>query len=186
MNPKISDFGMARIFGLDESEENTNRVVGTYGYISPEYAFHGLVSVKIDVFSFGVLLLELVSGRRNSSCYHPDHPLSLIGYAWQRLELVDPTFDEFCSHNQILRCIHIGLLCVQDHAVDRPNMPDVVSMLSNETMSLPEPKQPAFFSTTAVVNEASVPELKLKNCSINHVSITVMEARCCMHIEMCT
>ncbi|CAL9124505.1 unnamed protein product, partial [Musa acuminata var. zebrina] len=56
MNPKISDFGMARIFGGDETEVNTKRVVGTYGYMSPEYAMDGIFSVKSDVFSFGVLI----------------------------------------------------------------------------------------------------------------------------------
>ncbi|GLU14526.1 hypothetical protein SLE2022_310880 [Rubroshorea leprosula] len=184
MNPKISDFGMARIFGENESEENTSKVVGTYGYISPEYAFHGLVSSKTDVFSFGVLLLEIVSGRKNTSRYHTEHPLNLIGFAWQLwtddrgLELIDPTLDEFCPHDQILRCINIGLLCVQDHAVDRPTMSDVVSMLSNdEAVSLPEPNQPAFFIATANAKEAGVPKINSDHCSINQVSISVMEAR---------
>ncbi|GLT63601.1 hypothetical protein SLA2020_361560 [Shorea laevis] len=183
MNPKISDFGLARIFGLNESEANTNRVVGTYGYMSPEYTFHGLVSIKTDVFSFGVLLLELVSGRKNTSRYHSEHPLNLVGYTWQlwnedkALEIMDPTLDGFCPHNQILRCIHIGLLCVQDHAIDRPTMSDVVSMLSNETMLLPQPKQPAFFITSVVQQEVGGPEIKSENCSINQVSISVMEAR---------
>ncbi|KAF7814270.1 G-type lectin S-receptor-like serine/threonine-protein kinase CES101 isoform X2 [Senna tora] len=81
LNPKISDFGMARIFGLGEFEENTNRVVGTYGYMSPEYAMNGIVSIKTDVFSFGVLLLEILSSKKNNSRYDLDHhPLNLIGY----------------------------------------------------------------------------------------------------------
>ncbi|XP_029117890.1 G-type lectin S-receptor-like serine/threonine-protein kinase B120 isoform X2 [Elaeis guineensis] len=67
MNPKISDFGMARIFGGDQNEVNTNRIVGTYGYMSPEYGMGGLFSVKSDVYSFGVLILEIVSSSRNSS-----------------------------------------------------------------------------------------------------------------------
>nr|KJB67997.1 hypothetical protein B456_010G221100 [Gossypium raimondii] len=66
MNPKISDFGVAKIFGRDQNEANTNRVVGTYGYMAPEYAMEGLFSVKSDVFSFGVLLLEIISGKRNN------------------------------------------------------------------------------------------------------------------------
>ncbi|GKV51472.1 hypothetical protein SLEP1_g58125 [Rubroshorea leprosula] len=183
MNPKISDFGMARIFGENESEENTTRVVGTYGYISPEYAFHGLLSIKTDVFSFGVLLLEIVSGRKINSHYHTEDHLNLTGFAWQLwtedrgLELIDPTLDEFCPHDQILRCVHISLLCVQDHAVDRPTMSDVVSMLSNETVPLPKPNQPGFFITTANVKEAGVPKINSDRCSINQVSISVMEAR---------
>ncbi|KAF3612907.1 hypothetical protein FXO38_36550, partial [Capsicum annuum] len=72
MNPKISDFGMARYFGIDQSEEITSRIVGTYGYMAPEYAMHGQYSVKSDVFSFGVLLLEIISGKKNSAFYQSD------------------------------------------------------------------------------------------------------------------
>ncbi|WRX29238.1 Protein kinase domain - like 10 [Theobroma cacao] len=80
MNPKISDFGLARSFGGNETEANTNRVVGTYGYMSPEYAIDGWFSIKSDVFSFGVLVLEIVSGRRNRGFSHPDHNLNLLGH----------------------------------------------------------------------------------------------------------
>ncbi|XP_022845861.1 cysteine-rich receptor-like protein kinase 25 isoform X5 [Olea europaea var. sylvestris] len=80
MNPKISDFGMARIFGVDQSQGNTSRIVGTYGYMSPEYAMHGQFSVKSDVFSFGILILEIISGRKNSSFYQSDGAEDLISY----------------------------------------------------------------------------------------------------------
>ncbi|THG06146.1 hypothetical protein TEA_018156 [Camellia sinensis var. sinensis] len=80
LNPKISDFGMARIFCGNEHQANTRRVVGTYGYMSPEYAMQGSFSEKSDVFSFGVLLLEVVSGRRNTSFYDDEQSLSLLGY----------------------------------------------------------------------------------------------------------
>uniref|UniRef100_A0A5B7A748 non-specific serine/threonine protein kinase n=1 Tax=Davidia involucrata TaxID=16924 RepID=A0A5B7A748_DAVIN len=181
MNPKISDFGMARIFGLNESEANTNRVVGTYGYMSPEYAMKGIVSMKTDVFSFGVLLLEIVSGKKNNRCYHSEHPLNLIGYAWElwkegkSFELTDPTLEDSCTRSEILRCIHVGLLCVQDLAMDRPSMLDVVSMLANESLQLHAPKQPAFFIETGAPEAETVE--KLENCSINKLSISVMEAR---------
>ncbi|KAF8009501.1 hypothetical protein BT93_J0487 [Corymbia citriodora subsp. variegata] len=80
LNPKISDFGLARIFRGDDTEEETRRVVGTYGYMSPEYAFDGKFSVKSDVFSFGVLLLEIVSSKRNRGFQHPDHHHNLLGH----------------------------------------------------------------------------------------------------------
>ncbi|XP_058001394.1 G-type lectin S-receptor-like serine/threonine-protein kinase At4g27290 isoform X2 [Hevea brasiliensis] len=80
MNPKISDFGMARSFMGNETEANTKRVVGTYGYMSPEYAIDGLFSVKSDVFSFGVLVLEILSGKRNRGFSHPEHQLNLLGH----------------------------------------------------------------------------------------------------------
>uniref|UniRef100_A0A7N0UZL9 Protein kinase domain-containing protein n=1 Tax=Kalanchoe fedtschenkoi TaxID=63787 RepID=A0A7N0UZL9_KALFE len=66
MHPKIADFGMARLFIMDQTQGNTSRIVGTYGYMAPEYAMNGQFSVKSDVYSFGVLLLELVSGQKNS------------------------------------------------------------------------------------------------------------------------
>ncbi|XP_065635619.1 G-type lectin S-receptor-like serine/threonine-protein kinase CES101 [Quercus suber] len=160
MNPKISDFGMARIFGLKGSEENTNKVVGTYDYMSPEYAMNGVVSIKTNVFSFGVLLLEIVCGKKNNSRYQSDDLLNLIGYAWQ-------LWNE--GKVLVLRCIHVGLLCVQDHALDRPTMIDVVSMLSNEALQLSPPKQPAFF----INRVAEVLEI----CSLNNVTISVIEVK---------
>ncbi|KAL9366231.1 hypothetical protein Peur_037430 [Populus x canadensis] len=150
LNPKISDFGMARIFKFNDLEGNTNQIVGTRGYMSPEYVMEGIFSVKSDGFSFGVRLLEIVSGRRIQGPLEIDgHPLNLVGYAWELwkaggpFELVDPTLRESCSRDQVLRCIHVGLLCVEDNAVDRPIMSDVISMLTSEAQ-LPLPKQPEY------------------------------------------
>ncbi|XP_022140072.1 G-type lectin S-receptor-like serine/threonine-protein kinase At1g11330 isoform X2 [Momordica charantia] len=83
LNPKISDFGTARIFYSNEAQANTTRVVGTYGYMSPEYVMKGQFSEKSDVFSFGVLLLEIISGRKNTSFYDNEHALNLLGFAWK-------------------------------------------------------------------------------------------------------
>ena len=103
--------------------------------------------------------------------------------AWQLwnegkgLELIDlEILDESCPISEVLRCIHVGLLCVQDQATDRPTMLDVVSMLSNETLQLSPPKQPAFFINT-VAGEQKDSIIELENCSINNVTISVMEAR---------
>ncbi|KAM6576916.1 hypothetical protein CsatB_028753 [Cannabis sativa] len=83
MNPKISDFGLARAFGGDQIEGiNTNKVAGTYGYMAPEYAFNGLFSTKLDVFSFGTLMLEILSGKKSRDLYDKDSILNLIGLAW--------------------------------------------------------------------------------------------------------
>uniref|UniRef100_A0A453A165 Protein kinase domain-containing protein n=1 Tax=Aegilops tauschii subsp. strangulata TaxID=200361 RepID=A0A453A165_AEGTS len=78
MNPKISDFGLAKIFGRDQTQGVTNRVVGTYGYMAPEYVMRGNYSVKSDVFSFGVLVLEIVMGRKNSDCYNSHQSQDLL------------------------------------------------------------------------------------------------------------
>ncbi|KAE9616959.1 putative protein kinase RLK-Pelle-DLSV family [Lupinus albus] len=80
MNPKISDFGLARAFGGDHAEANTIRIVGTHGYMPPEYAVYGSFSVKSDVFSFGFIVLEMVSGRKNREFSDPLHSLNLLGH----------------------------------------------------------------------------------------------------------
>ena len=93
------------------------------------------------------------------------------------MELIDSTIlDESCSASEVLRCIHVGLLCVQEHAIDRPTMLDVVSFLVNENIQLSPPKKPAFYINT-VVKESEVSEIKPENCSINNVTVSEMEAR---------
>ncbi|PIA58003.1 hypothetical protein AQUCO_00500141v1 [Aquilegia coerulea] len=179
LNPKISDFGMARIFGGDEIQANTKRVVGTYGYMSPEYAMEGLFSEKSDVYSFGVLLLEIVSGMRNTGFYHHEESLSLIRHAWKLWNedkiqmLIDPAISDISWQEEILRCIHVGLLCVQEFAKDRPTMSSTISMLMSEVLSLPTPKQPAFSGREAT----SYSDYSNKDCSRNNVSITTVEGR---------
>lgn len=150
MNPKISYFGIARIFVGNESKA-TNQIVGTYGYMSPEYALEGLFSTKSDVFSFGVLLLEIMSSKKNTGFCQTDS-LNLLGCEWdlwrssRAQDLMDPVLGSVSSTNTLLRYINVGLLCVQESAADRPTMSDVVSMLGNESVVLPSPKQPAAFS----------------------------------------
>ncbi|XP_048132219.1 LOW QUALITY PROTEIN: uncharacterized protein LOC115731047, partial [Rhodamnia argentea] len=158
MSPKISDFGMARIFGVDQSDASTGRIVGTYGYMSPEYAMHGQFSQKSDVYSFGVLLLEIICGKRNNHYFHSDGGEDLASYAWKHwqcdapLEILDPALRESCSSSQVLRCIHVGFLCVQEDPANRPTMLDIVLALSGQTLSLPVPREPAFFLQTELPN----------------------------------
>ncbi|CAL5429353.1 unnamed protein product [Camellia sinensis] len=180
MNPKISDFGMARIFGGNQSQANTNRIVGTYGYMAPEYAMEGIISIKSDVFSFGVLLLEIVSGKRNTGFYH-SNSFDLLGHAWdlwnadRGLDLLDPVVN--CpSSLMLLRYINIGLLCVQENPVDRPTMSYVISMLNNELALLPKPKQPAFSTSRTVVDPNPLLSSE-ENCSLNGVTMSLIQAR---------
>ncbi|KAJ7014898.1 G-type lectin S-receptor-like serine/threonine-protein kinase [Populus alba x Populus x berolinensis] len=161
MNPKISDFGLARMFGGDQTEGNTTRVVGTYGYMAPEYATDGLFSVKSDVFSFGILMVEIISGKKSRGFYHPDHSLSLIGHAWRLwkdgkpLGLIEAFPGESSNLSEvIMRCINISLLCVQQHPDDRPSMATVVWMLGGEN-TLPQPKEPGFFKGSGPVRPSS-------------------------------
>ncbi|KAG2685192.1 hypothetical protein I3760_10G113300 [Carya illinoinensis] len=182
LNPKISDFGLAKIFGGDEDQANTKRVAGTYGYMSPEYAMEGRFSEKSDVFSFGVLLLEIVSGRRNASFYYNEQITSLLGFAWKMWEtdniavLIDPVISEPCSKMEILRCIHVGLLCVQDFAKDRPSVHVAISMLKSEIIELPRPKQPVF-TTIQVAPETECSNRIRIAGSVNNVTITTLYGR---------
>uniref|UniRef100_A0A2N9ICZ8 Receptor-like serine/threonine-protein kinase n=1 Tax=Fagus sylvatica TaxID=28930 RepID=A0A2N9ICZ8_FAGSY len=178
----LFDFGMARIFGSNEDQANTNRVVGTYGYMSPEYAMEGQFSEKSDVFSFGVLLLEILSGRRNSRFYDDEKSPSLLGLAWKLwnadniVELIDPMISESGFEMEILRCIHVGLLCVQEFVTDRPTVPIVISMLKSEIIDLPPPKQPAFIERQIAL-KAEYSQRSQSICSINNVTITMVQGR---------
>ncbi|KAJ6885700.1 G-type lectin S-receptor-like serine/threonine-protein kinase [Populus alba x Populus x berolinensis] len=180
LNPKISDFGIARISG--GNEVNTTRVVGTFGFMSPEYLMEGRFSEKSDVFSFGVLLLEIVSGRRNAHFYSNEHALSLIGFAWKLWNegdiaaVVDPAISDPCFQVEIFRCIHIGLLCVQELAKDRPAVSTISSMLNSEIVDLPPPKKPAFVERQSCLDTEAITQSQKIN-SINNVTISDLHGR---------
>lgn len=147
--PKIADFGMARLFPEDQTHVNT-RVAGTNGYMAPEYVMHGHLSVKADVFSFGVVILELISGQRNSSFNLDVDAQNLLDWAYKlykkdkSLEIVDPSLAASDSGDQIAMCIQIGLLCTQGDPQLRPTMRRVVVMLSKKPGpgNLEEPTRP--------------------------------------------
>ncbi|KAL8506053.1 hypothetical protein ACS0TY_017060 [Phlomoides rotata] len=181
MNPKISDFGLARTFGGNETGANTSRVVGTFGYMFPEYAVDGLFSVKSDVFSFGVLVLEIVSGKRNRGLMNKNLRLNLVGHAWMLYkeerseEVVDSCLTNSCYLPEILRSIHIGLLCVQDQPEDRPGMALVVQMLSTDG-ALPDARHPGFFTARDVLTTATSVS-QSSTSSKNTMSVSLLQAR---------
>ncbi|EEC68331.1 hypothetical protein OsI_36433 [Oryza sativa Indica Group] len=191
LTPKISDFGLAKLFGEDQSHVVTNRVAGTYGYMAPEYAMFGQYSVKSDVFSFGVLILEIITGRRSMGSFN-DHEqsFSLLDLIWQHwnsgtiLNLVDPSLSrdaggQLIQRDQLLGCIHVALLCVQENPADRPKLSAVTMMIgggSNSTASLNPPSRPAFCmhpadaTRTAAGGEPAA-------ASANRVSLTELQPR---------
>eukprot|EP00256_Glycine_max_P052518 XP_014618872.1 putative receptor-like protein kinase At4g00960 [Glycine max] len=196
MNPKIADFGMARLVLVDQTQANTSRIVGTYGYMAPEYAMHGQFSVKSDVFSFGVLVLEIVSGQKNSGISNGENMEDLLSFAWRNwkegtaINIVDPSLNNN-SRNEMMRSIHIGLLCVQENLADRPTMANIILMLNSYSLSLPIPAEPAFYMNSRTQSRpdmqsweynsretgTSEPILKSAQESENEASITELYPR---------
>ncbi|XP_028776270.1 putative cysteine-rich receptor-like protein kinase 32, partial [Neltuma alba] len=191
MNPKISDFGMARMVGINETRGNTNRIVGTLGYMSPEYIKFGLFSEKSDVYSFGVIVLEIISGKNiHSQCesHESQYTGRLLSDAWkhwrdERLTaILDSNLTEAGSHGEIIKCIHIGLLCVQGNPGARPSMNKVIQYLNNDSMQLPIPQEPAFFihsqmEPAATSREMEAPPGNHNQYSINKMSESIISPR---------
>lgn len=137
LNPKISDFGLAKLFPDNVTHVST-RVAGTIGYLAPEYAIRGRLTRKADIYSFGVLLVEIVSGRCNTNSRLPleeRYLLERVWYLYERNELVglvDFTLDGLFDAEEACRFFKVGLLCTQDNPKLRPSMHSVVKMLTGE------------------------------------------------------
>ncbi|XP_057445474.1 cysteine-rich receptor-like protein kinase 43 isoform X2 [Lotus japonicus] len=143
--PKIADFGLARIFPEDQTHVNT-RVAGTNGYMAPEYLMHGHLSEKADVFSYGVVMMELITGHRNSSFDLDANGLLDWAYKLYKkgraLEIVDPVLASSAVTEQVEVCIQLALLCTQGDLHLRPTMGRVVVMLSKKPSHMQEPTRP--------------------------------------------
>ncbi|KAE8673974.1 putative LRR receptor-like serine/threonine-protein kinase [Hibiscus syriacus] len=135
--PKIADFGLAKLYD-DEKTHITTRAAGTIGYLAPEYAMRGHLTEKVDVFSFGVVALEIISGRPNCDNTLENDRIYLLEWAWtlyensQFLSLLDLTLAEF-DENEALRVMRVALLCTQTSPSMRPPMSPVVGMLAGDT-----------------------------------------------------
>ncbi|XP_052729226.1 cysteine-rich receptor-like protein kinase 44 [Vigna angularis] len=169
MIPKISDFGLARIVEINQDQVSTNKIVGTFGYMSPEYVMFGKFSEKSDIFSFGVMVLEIVTGEKNLSSHKPHYVAEgLLSYVWRQwraqtwLEILDPNIKENYSEIEVTKCIQIGLLCVQQNPDVRPTMTNVLSYFSSYFNELPNSQEPAFF-----LNERTNPTIFAPQSSIN-------------------
>ncbi|XP_042512648.1 cold-responsive protein kinase 1-like isoform X2 [Macadamia integrifolia] len=137
LNPKISDFGLAKLIPSHMTHVST-RVAGTIGYLAPEYAIRGQLTRKADIYSFGVLLLEIVSGRCNTNSRLPVEEQYLLERTWglheqgELVALVDTAMDGIFDVEEAVRTLKIGLLCTQDAPKLRPSMSTVVKMLTGE------------------------------------------------------
>ncbi|XP_075656499.1 cysteine-rich receptor-like protein kinase 2 [Castanea sativa] len=154
LRAKIADFGLARSFEEDQSHIST-AIAGTLGYMAPEYLAHGQLTEKADVYSFGVLLLEIVTGRMNNRSKTSEYTDSLITITWKHFrsgtveQLYDPNLMLHNHYNvnvknEILRVLHIGLLCTQEIRSLRPTMSKALKMLTNKDYELPAPTNPPF------------------------------------------
>lgn len=145
--------------------------------MSPEYGLGGMISEKSDIYSFGVLLLEIISGKKANKFVHNDHN-SLINYAWQSwcdtkgVSIVDEALGDSYSSREAMRCIHIALLCVQDHPNDRPTISQIGYMFNNDHHPH-HPKQPTF--TNALNNDQRL--MSQYAFSTNEVTQTTIDGR---------
>ncbi|KAL0890895.1 hypothetical protein Bca101_014878 [Brassica carinata] len=178
MNPKIADFRLARNFTVDQTEANTGRVVGTVGYMPPEYVANGQFSTKSDVYSFGVLILEIIGGKKNSSFHQIDGSLrNLVTYVG-----FNPAIGDNYDKHEVIRCIHIGLLCVQENPADRPTMSTIFQMLTNTSITLHVPQPPGFFfrdEADPLAEGLTIGQSSIKSfaCSVDDASITSVNPR---------
>uniref|UniRef100_A0A0E0LLR6 Uncharacterized protein n=1 Tax=Oryza punctata TaxID=4537 RepID=A0A0E0LLR6_ORYPU len=176
MNPKIGDFGLARLFGQDQTRDVTNRIVGTFGHMSPEYVMRGQYSTKSDVFSFGVLIIEIVTGQRNNRPYFFEQNEDIISTVWRSwsegtvAKMIDHSLGKNYPEAEVLKCINIGLLCLQENPVNRPTMADIMVLLnSNASSSTPAP--------------AARPTFSFDGSSRCSQTITQLSASCCRMVN---
>ncbi|XP_023745687.1 cysteine-rich receptor-like protein kinase 2 [Lactuca sativa] len=181
LRAKIADFGLARSFQDDKSHIST-AIAGTLGYMAPEYLAHGQLTEKADVYSFGVLLLEIVTGMENNKSKTTEYTDSLVSIAWKHFQegTVDEIFDPNLMmhlypntnyHKEAKKVVQVGLLCTQEAPSLRPTMSMLLKMLAKDDEPLPLPSNPPFIDEkTMELNDISE---KLQNYSYTDSSSSV-------------
>ncbi|KAF7152408.1 hypothetical protein RHSIM_Rhsim01G0040700 [Rhododendron simsii] len=164
------------------SKQNVNVDLNCGGYVPPEYVKRGIYSTKYDVYSFGVLLLQIISGKKNTCLYGPDNNLNLLECAYElwkdgkSMEFMDPLMVDTNSACKLMRCMQVAHLCVQEKWEDRASMLEVYSMLKNETEDVPTPKRHAF-STRNDIDEENNLKSKEEICSVNFATMSQVMPR---------
>ncbi|XVF40674.1 hypothetical protein PTKIN_Ptkin01aG0133500 [Pterospermum kingtungense] len=146
-NPKLSDFGLARLGPTEGKDHVSTRVMGTYGYCAPEYAMTGQLTTKSDVYSFGVVFLELISGRRAIDTERPTEEQNLVAWAEplfkdrQKFKLMaDPLLEDKYPAKGLYQALAVAAMCLQEEAKTRPLIGDVVTAL--EFLARPKDNHP--------------------------------------------
>lgn len=148
LRPKIADFGLAR-FNSTDHIEGIPAIAGTFGYMAPEYLVEGRLTEKVDVYSYGVLVPEIISGERNNNYQHDDSLDTLVTMAWKHYQIdkVASIIDSMLGIedlNEVQRIAEIALLCTQESPDLRPTMGRVVEFLVEKELILPAPTRPPF------------------------------------------
>ncbi|KQJ84643.1 cold-responsive protein kinase 1 isoform X1 [Brachypodium distachyon] len=181
LTPKISDFGLARLLPPNATHVST-RVAGTLGYLAPEYAIRGQVTKKSDIYSFGVLLLEIVSGRCNTNTRLPHEDQFLLEKTWALYEqghldeIVDVDIGDDLDVEEACLFLKVGLLCTQDAMARRPHMTTVVRMLTgSKNISMEKITRPALITDFAELKVSSKPQGASETRSYPSRSFTTTE-----------
>jgi len=146
--------------------------------MSPEYAMDGVFSMKSDIYSFGVMVLEIITGKTNRGFYEVELDLNLLRYAWmlwkegRSVDLLDELMDGSFNYGEVLRCVQVALLCVEVQPRNRPLMSSVVMMLASENATVPEPNEPG-----VNIGKSTSDTESSQGLTANNVTITAIDAR---------
>ncbi|KAI3706388.1 hypothetical protein L6452_24091 [Arctium lappa] len=184
--PKISDFGLAKLYD-DKKTHMSTRVAGTIGYLAPEYAMRGHLTSKADVFGFGVVCLEILSGRPNYDEKLDPEQKYLLQWVWnlhesnRDLELIDPALTSY-DKQQATRMIGVALMCVQASPSLRPTMSRVITMLSGDVEISAVLTKPSYLTdwdfndTTFFEDEPTSPQTTTMTTTTNTSTSTGVES----------
>ncbi|EOA39914.1 hypothetical protein CARUB_v10008603mg [Capsella rubella] len=162
LSPKIADFGLIRSMGTDKTQTNTG-IAGTLGYLAPEYLIKGQLTEKADVYAFGVLIIEIATGKKNNA--FTQGTSSVLYSVWEHYKAstlkssIDPRLKGNFTEEEALKVLQIGLLCVQSSVELRPSMSEIVFMLKKKDCNFDSPKQPPFLSASVLMPDEETKEV---------------------------
>lgn len=184
-HPKVSDFGLAKLL-CSERSYVTTRVMGTFGYVAPEYACTGMLNEKSDVYSFGILIMELISGRNPVDYSRPQGEVNLVDWLKTMVgnrkseEVVDPKLPDMPASKALKRILLVALRCVDPDATKRPKMGHVIHMLEADDLLFRDEHRIGREPSNSHRNDQQVNHTvpKLDNKRLDHPSSDTSEGDC--------